>query len=36
MTVRVTLIGIIAAIVANSRLVRTHKPGAQREGKQHG
>jgi hypothetical protein len=31
MTVPVTLIGIIAAIVANSRLVRTRKPGARQE-----
>jgi hypothetical protein len=29
MTVPVTLIGIIAAIVSNSRLVRSRKPGAQ-------
>jgi hypothetical protein len=27
MTVPVTLIGIIAALVTNSRLVRTRKPG---------
>jgi hypothetical protein len=31
MTIPSTFIGIIAAIVANSRLVRTRKPG--REGK---
>jgi hypothetical protein len=29
MTVPVTLIGIITALVSNSRLVRTRKPGAQ-------
>jgi hypothetical protein len=30
MIVPVSFIGIIAALVANSRLVRTRKPGAQR------
>jgi hypothetical protein len=29
MTVPVTLIGIITAMIANSRLVRTRKPGAR-------
>jgi hypothetical protein len=29
MTVPVTFIGIITAIVANSRLVRTRKPGGR-------
>jgi hypothetical protein len=29
MTVPVTFIGIITAIVSNSRLVRSRKPGAQ-------
>jgi hypothetical protein len=33
MTVPVTLIGIIAAMIGNSRLVRTRKPGMRREGK---
>jgi hypothetical protein len=31
MTVPVTLIGIITAIVSNSRIVRTRKPGARRQ-----
>jgi hypothetical protein len=31
MSVPVTLIGIITALVANSRLVRTRKPGARRQ-----
>jgi hypothetical protein len=33
MTVPVTFIGIITAMVANSRLVRSRKPGTRREGK---
>jgi hypothetical protein len=31
MTVPVTLIGIIAALVANSRIIRSRKPGARRQ-----
>jgi hypothetical protein len=33
MTVPVTFIGILAAMISNSRLVRTRKPCARREGK---
>jgi hypothetical protein len=33
MSVPVTLIGILAAIVANSRIIRSRKPGARTEGK---